>query len=355
MRREIPYDERLAETLYTMREEGVSYKLLRLSYGVGLHVARSLIEEYKIRHGLIETPQNETPQNKKRPVGRPKKQAVEPPPEKKDRRGLEDPERAWRMYERYTSGATLKDIARIYGCTRERVRQVITKHEREHNLPRAINKSREVRRTKKSAEEQRIKEERMDKRRTTRARTSKHFVPTVQLDIDLVGPFLAALEDHVLFYRWYAVYRMKRDGTPYASAQRPSCIEFRDRWGKVWKLHTWVLSQYGDVFSKGDIVLHRDGDITNNLRENLEHLSRHNLGKRLAVENRLAEYGAHSAKAQRLLTAEQAREAMEEYKQTGKVAPIARRLGVDYTVIWSITHGWSYRDVFEEQERKYIR
>ena len=104
----------------------------------------------------------------------------------------------------------------------------------------------------------------------------KHFVPTFQIDAHLVGRFLKTLGNNAVCYGFFGKSqsnpKARKDGSAYPSQSKPTNI-FMTHKAKHVMIHTWVLYQCGVSVPRDHHCHHIDGDVTNNMRENLEVLS----------------------------------------------------------------------------------
>jgi transposase/transcriptional regulator with XRE-family HTH domain len=248
-----------AEEYYELQLKGATAKDIASMYGVSAASVYYATASYRREHQLPDIPAKT---DDKPIVSRVRGIAQQ----RGDQRGEE-------FRELRLKGVTLEDIASMNGITRERVRQIIARYERDYNLPSSkhIGGSLADRARQADIEEYRAEQIR------NRMLQQKHGVETIQLDAELVGRFLHDLEHRRLSYRNFARYAKRKDGTPHPSSANPTHVRFRPRNATKEmpdiSLHRWVLSQHGIDIPEKHHCHHIDGDITNNMLENLQVLS----------------------------------------------------------------------------------
>src|SRR6266567_1650292 len=187
------------------------------------------------------------------------------------------------------NGATFEDIASTYSISRQRVEQIISQYERTYNLPRSTATKREV----------------------------------------------------VKFAR--------KDGIPYPCMDTPTNIFFSGnrRTGKDHvTVHSWVLQHYGIQLEPGQDCHHIDGDITNNMRENLEVLSSKDHGY-LTMQEQIHKGNIHRRPRSRALTDQQVIQIRAQY-QLGQTSfpQLAKIYSVSPLSIYKAVHGLeAYKDI----------
>ena len=240
----IQADER-GQKIYALVEQGASVKEIAEAHGLSQGTVYQIIEGYTTRHGLSSL--------------------------KGAARETAD-ERAEKFRSKKLQGATLEEIGEMYDLSRERVRQIIAKYEKRHDLPSSIPVSRKVKKDAKKADIEEYKTE----QRFEKQKQFKRFVPIFQLDAHLVGRFLKELGGRTVLYGFDGKSQInpkrRKDGSMYPSQTEPTNI-FITRNNKHLTVHSWVLQQCSVSVEEGQQCHHIDGDITNNMLENLQMLS----------------------------------------------------------------------------------
>jgi hypothetical protein len=246
------YKER-AEKFYELKQSGETEEDIASAYFLTVSQVKKIIGGYESRLLKSKTPKT---------VSR----------RKPSKSMLAAEHRAKEFRELKLKGVTLEDIGTTYGITRQRVDQLIKRYERRYNLPSSTTTGKQLARSAKQAD----KKEYGTQKKLDRQFQGKHVVETIQLDAGLVGRFLQALAYRRLSYRFYGRHRKRKDGTYFPGNKNPTCVEFgtQENGSHIrYKLHHWVLRQYGIEVPEGMDCHHVDSDITNNMRENLQVLS----------------------------------------------------------------------------------
>ncbi len=247
------------------------------------------------------------------------------------------------------NGATFEDIASTYSISRQRVEQIISQYERTYNLPRSTATKREVVKFARQAD----KEEYKEALHISQQKNLKRFVPSFQLDAHLVGQFLNELGKKSVLYGYFGKSqrnpKTRKDGIPYPCMDTPTNIFFSGnrRTGKDHvTVHSWVLQHYGIQLEPGQDCHHIDGDITNNMRENLEVLSSKDHGY-LTMQEQIHKGNIHRRPRSRALTDQQVIQIRAQY-QLGQTSfpQLAKIYSVSPLSIYKAVHGLeAYKDI----------
>src|SRR6266568_3914867 len=182
-------------------------------------------------------------------------------------------ERAQTIYTLVEQGVPVKEIAQTYGLSQGSVYQIIEGYTSRHGLPSLKGAARETadERAEKADIEEYKTEQRFEKQKQF-----KRFVPIFQLDAHLVGRFLKELGSRTVLYGFDGKSQInpkrRKDGSMYPSQTEPTNI-FITCNNKHLTVHSWVLQQCSVSVEEGQQCHHIDGDITNNMFENLQVLS----------------------------------------------------------------------------------
>lgn len=313
-------EEQRAEKFYELRSNGTTVEEIADMYFLSVSRVSEIIAGYERKHQL--------PGSTPRAI-------------KTDKRGEEF--RGLRL-----KGVTLEDIASTYSLTRQRVDQIIKRYEHKYNLPNSTNIGKGLAQKARHADER----EHATHKKLERQFQGKYLVETIQLDADLVGRFLQALDYRRLSYRFYGKNRRRRDGRPFPSNESPACVEFgtQEDGGYIrYKLHHWVLRQYGVEIPKEMDCHHIDGNVTNNMRENLQLLSNEEHGRLTIQEQRRRgtfDYQYRSSILRRL-TIEQVEEIRALYKPgVTSINSLSKIYGTNWLTMNNAIYGLgAYSDV----------
>jgi len=114
---------------------------------------------------------------------------------------------------------------------------------------------------------------------------------------------------------------------------------------RKWKLHAWVMAQYGLSAKRGEAIHHRDGEITNNLRENLVILTNQEHGRITRAESAdVARVRTGRVGAGRKLTMDVAREIRAAYAAGRSTTSLAAEYEVTWNIVWNIVQHKTYKE-----------